>query len=50
MKKDIVFEDIKIIDWYDGLVQGIAKSSDQSYLIFFNEMEYEIRHKTIWAN
>jgi hypothetical protein len=45
MKKDIVFEDIKIIDWYDGLVQGIAKSSNQSYLIFLMKWNMKLDTK-----
>lgn len=39
---EILFEEINIIDWYDGIVQAIAKDSAKSYLIIL--VKWDMKH------
>jgi hypothetical protein len=41
---EISFDEINIIDWYDGIVRGIGKTKDNFYLIALNEWDCS-RHR-----
>jgi hypothetical protein len=39
---EIFLEEIRIIDWYDGIVQAIAKGSLKSYLVIL--IKWDMKH------